>query len=109
MQTWLTKPPTRKETDMDEVGQTIYKCDLCGKNFVFGNDEDDIPNGIQFNFTDGSTHTLCKACISCRYQDAIKLIDDRFAKSVYPAAIKLIDDSEFFLRGYGGTMSTQNN
>lgn len=94
---------------MDEVGQTIYKCDLCGKNFVLGNDEDGIPDGIQFNFSNGTTFTFCIHCVVHRYQDVIKIIDDNFDKAVYPADIKLMDNSEFFLHGYGGTMSTQNN
>ena len=59
------------------IESTEYQCILCGKTFQAGNDEDGIPNGIGFHLQSGATYNLCKDCISGRYQEAIKLIEEK--------------------------------
>lgn len=54
-----------------------YTCILCGKTFAPGIDEDGIPNGMGFCLKSGATYNLCKECISSRYEEAIKLIEEK--------------------------------
>lgn len=54
-----------------------YTCILCRKTFAPGNDEDGIPNGIGFHLESGATYNLCKDCIFSRYEEAIKLIEEK--------------------------------
>ncbi|MBQ9343793.1 MAG: hypothetical protein IJT88_01100 [Kiritimatiellae bacterium] len=39
------------------------KCDWCGKEIVWGNSPDGLPNGMTFVCKDGSTVTMCADCI----------------------------------------------
>ena len=41
----------------------IIKCDKCGKEFTFGNDQNGIPNGVGLGFEDKVVN-LCKECIN---------------------------------------------
>lgn len=39
------------------------KCDNCGNEFEIGNRPDGIPNGIGFQFEDGTVFNICTDCI----------------------------------------------
>lgn len=52
-------------------------CILCKKTFKPGNDGDGIPNGIGFMMDSGETYNFCKDCVSNRYEEAIKLIEEK--------------------------------
>lgn len=54
-------------------------CILCGRTFKPGNDKDGIPNGLGFVLNSGKTYNVCKDCISCRYEEAVKLIEEKEA------------------------------
>lgn len=39
------------------------KCDVCGKEFGYGNREDGLPNGMTFILQKGKKLTMCADCI----------------------------------------------
>ena len=42
----------------------MIKCDMCGKLFEAGNRPDGTPNGVGFEFEDGSLLNVCSECIA---------------------------------------------
>ena len=68
------------ETGCDEGGDGIMTeltCILCGKSFDPGTDADGVPNGIGFTTNSGNTYNLCKECVSHRYEESVKLLEDK--------------------------------
>ena len=47
-------------------------CEICGKEFEDGNDEDGIPNGITFQFKNGEELTVCSDCVVERKQAVVR-------------------------------------
>ena len=42
----------------------MIKCDMCGKLFEAGNRADGTPNGVGFEFEDGTMLNVCSECIA---------------------------------------------
>lgn len=41
----------------------MIKCEMCGKEIIPGNDENGLPNGVGFEFEDGTMLNVCSECI----------------------------------------------
>ena len=40
------------------------KCNKCGREFLFGNRPDGLPNGVGFELDDGRTINICAECLT---------------------------------------------